>query len=211
MFQTNKSRCHPQGWHHFNFEARETVMRECPRRDGAVALYDDHDDQDLIIIEPIVTGFVPNPNNHCTCSCGMSLTPSSWRCIATDAVELVCGRCHRVHGLIQLETRVHRWVSSVVTLDQQQIDISIAKQQCVTAGDAPHYFPPGPFAGLPRAHYRAAHADPPWRFRAWSHRGESRSPCHHYPCQSLDEICSLPVGELMAPDAAVFLWVTQPM
>jgi N6-adenosine-specific RNA methylase IME4 len=72
-------------------------------------------------------------------------------------------------------------------------------------------FESGPFAGLPRGHYRVAYADPPWRFHAWSHRGEKKGACQHYQTRELDEICALPVGELMAPDAALFLWVTQPM
>jgi N6-adenosine-specific RNA methylase IME4 len=55
----------------------------------------------------------------------------------------------------------------------------------------------GPFAGLPRAHYRVAHVDSPWTFHAWSHRGNGRGACQHYRCQSLEEIISLPVDQLM--------------
>src|SRR5262249_15460888 len=32
-----------------------------------------------------------------------------------------------------------------------------------------------------------------------------------YSCQTLDDIIALPVDQLMAPDAAIFLWVVQPM
>jgi N6-adenosine-specific RNA methylase IME4 len=69
----------------------------------------------------------------------------------------------------------------------------------------------GPFTGLPRRHYRIAHIDPPWTFHAWSHRGEGKGACQHYRCQTLEDIIALPVSELMAPDAALFLWVVQPM
>jgi N6-adenosine-specific RNA methylase IME4 len=69
----------------------------------------------------------------------------------------------------------------------------------------------GPFAGLPRGHYRVALVDPPWTFHAWSHRGEAKDACQHYRCQSLEEIFALPVDQLMAQDAALFLWVVQPM
>jgi N6-adenosine-specific RNA methylase IME4 len=48
-------------------------------------------------------------------------------------------------------------------------------------------------------------------FHAWSHRGEGKSACQHYRCQSLEEIIALPVDQLMAQDAALFLWVVQPM
>jgi N6-adenosine-specific RNA methylase IME4 len=72
-------------------------------------------------------------------------------------------------------------------------------------------FVDGPFAGLPRGHFRVALVDPPWRFHAWSHRGEKKGACQHYQTRALDEIRALPVPELMAGDAAMFLWVTQPM
>jgi len=77
----------------------------------------------------------------------------------------------------------------------------------ITAG----HFTAGPFIGLPRGHFRVCYADPPWRFHAWSHRGEKKGACQHYQTRALDEICTLPVAELMAPDAALFLWVVQPM
>jgi N6-adenosine-specific RNA methylase IME4 len=72
-------------------------------------------------------------------------------------------------------------------------------------------FADGPFAGLPRAHYRVAYADPPWRFYPWSYRGDGKGACQHYECMSLESVCALPVKDLMAPDAALFLWAVQPM
>jgi len=69
----------------------------------------------------------------------------------------------------------------------------------------------GPFVGLPRGYFRIAHIDPPWTFHAWSHRGEGKGACQHYRCQSLEDIIALPIDQLMAPDAAIFLWVVQPM
>jgi N6-adenosine-specific RNA methylase IME4 len=73
------------------------------------------------------------------------------------------------------------------------------------------HFECGPFIGLPRGYFTVAHIDPPWTFYAWSHRGDSKSACQHYKCQTLHDIVALPVSELMAPDAAVFLWAVQPM
>jgi len=69
----------------------------------------------------------------------------------------------------------------------------------------------GPFAGLPRGHFRIGYIDPPWTFHAWSHRGEGKGACQHYRCQTLDDIIALPVSELMAPDAPIFLWSIQSM
>jgi N6-adenosine-specific RNA methylase IME4 len=70
-------------------------------------------------------------------------------------------------------------------------------------------FESGPFAGLPRGYYRVALIDPPWTFHAWSHRGEGKSASRHYRCEELEQIMSLPVGELMAPDSVLFLCVVQ--
>jgi hypothetical protein len=82
-------------------------MREMPRRDGSVALYDDDHDEDLIIVEPTVAGFDLVQNNlHC--ACGRPLQAWSWRSVTCNTVELVCDRCHRVHAHFRLGTRVHR-------------------------------------------------------------------------------------------------------
>ena len=56
--------------------------------------------------------------------------------------------------------------------------------------------------------YGAILADPPWPFETRSAGGRDRSPDRHYPTMTLDEIMALPVGDLAAPDCALFLWVT---
>jgi N6-adenosine-specific RNA methylase IME4 len=64
----------------------------------------------------------------------------------------------------------------------------------------------------PRAgSYRVIYADPPWRFRTYSDKGKGRSAEAHYDCMSLAEIKALPVASWAAPDAALFLWTTDPM
>jgi N6-adenosine-specific RNA methylase IME4 len=73
------------------------------------------------------------------------------------------------------------------------------------------YFESGPFAGLQQNYFKIAYIDPPWQFKTWSHRGEGKGASQHYQCQSLADIMALPVGELMLPDSAIFLWVVQPM
>ena len=50
-------------------------------------------------------------------------------------------------------------------------------------------------------------ADPPWKFLTRSERGEGRSASQHYCTQALDRIKALPVAQLAAPDAVLFLWV----
>lgn len=59
----------------------------------------------------------------------------------------------------------------------------------------------------PRAgEYRTILADPPWLERGGGQikRGADR----HYPLMSTDAICTLPVREWTAPDAHLYLWVT---
>jgi N6-adenosine-specific RNA methylase IME4 len=64
-----------------------------------------------------------------------------------------------------------------------------------------------PFANLPRGAFATILADAPWRFQnstgkvAPEHRRLRR-----YSTMSLDEICSLPVAELAAPTAHLYLW-----
>lgn len=68
----------------------------------------------------------------------------------------------------------------------------------------------GPFTGLPRRHFRVIVADPPWRFVTRTVAGGAKSPERHYRTLSLAQIKALPVEELAARDAALFLWVTKP-
>lgn len=50
-------------------------------------------------------------------------------------------------------------------------------------------------------------ADPPWNYANAGCRGAAEN---EYPTMSLPAICELPVGDLAAPDAALFLWCTWP-
>lgn len=70
------------------------------------------------------------------------------------------------------------------------------------------------FAGLPRGHYGAILADPPWFYKTWDWKkdaalrtGQGRPP---YETMSLEDIAALPVGELAAADCSLFLWATWP-
>lgn len=73
-------------------------------------------------------------------------------------------------------------------------------------------------ATLPRAHFGAILADPPWRFQTWSKRaavwkreGKSITPAGcHYATMPDQEICALPVRDLAAPDCVLFLWASWP-
>ena len=62
---------------------------------------------------------------------------------------------------------------------------------------------------LPRNHFGAILADPPWPFATWSHKGQGRSGEAHYQTMSHKELQALPVGSLAAPDSVLFLWIVQ--
>ena len=72
---------------------------------------------------------------------------------------------------------------------------------------------------LPRGHYGAILADPPWRFRTWDQRtaiprvhsnGTNVSAAKHYDTMPIEEIRALPVRELAAKDCSLFLWTSWP-
>lgn len=76
-----------------------------------------------------------------------------------------------------------------------------------------------PFADLPRNHYGAILADPPWRFQTWNKReaiprvhstGTNVSAATHYNTMAIEDIRALLVGELAAPDCSLFLWISWP-
>jgi N6-adenosine-specific RNA methylase IME4 len=71
---------------------------------------------------------------------------------------------------------------------------------------------PEPFSALPAdKRYCFVSADPPWRFRNRSPKGEGKNAVRHYQCMPLAEIQALPVSRLVAPDAACIMWATAPM
>lgn len=75
---------------------------------------------------------------------------------------------------------------------------------------------PTPFDGLLASHYAALLIDPPWHFRArtalqmsnWVSRRDAEK---HYRVMGIDDIAALPVKQLAAKDAHLFLWVTGPI
>lgn len=71
------------------------------------------------------------------------------------------------------------------------------------------------FDGLPQHHYRCILADPPWHFLArtalqvgnWTSRRDAEK---HYLVMGVDDIAAMPVKELAAKDAHLFMWTTGP-
>ncbi len=56
--------------------------------------------------------------------------------------------------------------------------------------------------------FRTIYADPPWSYRNTSSRGAASN---HYATLSLEEICSLPVPQLVARNSHLHLWATVPL
>lgn len=66
------------------------------------------------------------------------------------------------------------------------------------------------FEELPKNHFGAIYADPPWSYKTWSAKGTGRSAEQHYATLSIDEIAALPVSDIAAPDCILFMWATWP-
>lgn len=67
------------------------------------------------------------------------------------------------------------------------------------------------FGSLQPYSYRFLMADCPWRFELYSEKGEAKSAQSHYATMTTQDICALPVSDLAASDAVLFLWATWPM
>jgi N6-adenosine-specific RNA methylase IME4 len=75
------------------------------------------------------------------------------------------------------------------------------------------------FSDLPRGHYGAILADPPWRFEVWGgtevvQARESKSTNKlasvHYRTMTVEELAVLPVENVAATDCALFIWICWP-
>jgi N6-adenosine-specific RNA methylase IME4 len=59
--------------------------------------------------------------------------------------------------------------------------------------------------------YNIIYADPPWKFKAYSGKGNEKSADSHYMCMNIDDIYGLPVEQIAADGCILFLWVTFPL
>jgi N6-adenosine-specific RNA methylase IME4 len=58
--------------------------------------------------------------------------------------------------------------------------------------------------------FSVIYADPPYTFNTYSPKGSGRGAISHYNLMSFEQLCAYPVGDLAAPDCALFLWVPGP-
>jgi N6-adenosine-specific RNA methylase IME4 len=59
-------------------------------------------------------------------------------------------------------------------------------------------------------HWPIIYADPPWRYEDPAIATPNRAIENYYPTMALEEICALPVAELVSDDALLFIWTTAP-
>lgn len=72
-----------------------------------------------------------------------------------------------------------------------------------------------PLTALPARHFACIYADPPWHFKArkavqLGNPGSERYIERHYATMKLPDIMALPVRDVAAPDAHLFIWTTGP-
>jgi N6-adenosine-specific RNA methylase IME4 len=77
-----------------------------------------------------------------------------------------------------------------------------------------------PFPNIPRQHFGAILADPPWRFATWNRataikrrasHGTNVSAATHYETMTTDDIAALPVADLAGENCCLFMWISWPM
>jgi len=69
---------------------------------------------------------------------------------------------------------------------------------------------------LPEGEYNVIYADPPWQYNVGEQHGkegtvQETTLSTHYPSISIEKICDLPVPNIVAKDAVLFLWATPPL
>lgn len=67
------------------------------------------------------------------------------------------------------------------------------------------------FEAIPRFHYGMIMADPPWKFKNYSKKGEKKSASAQYNCMSIEQIKAMRVGDLAGGDCLLWLWATSPL
>ena len=58
--------------------------------------------------------------------------------------------------------------------------------------------------------YQIIYADPPWKYKVYSKKGEGRSAENHYSTMSMEDISNIPINELADKNCVLFLWITFP-
>jgi len=72
--------------------------------------------------------------------------------------------------------------------------------------------PPVVIPPLPEGKYQVIYADPPWKYAQEQHSHEKQETVleTHYPTLETEKMCTMPVRDLVAENAVLFLWTTSP-
>lgn len=62
----------------------------------------------------------------------------------------------------------------------------------------------------PTKKYSVLLADPPWKFKTYSNKGQAKSPEAHYETMNPEDIQKLPIPDLMDKNSALLLWAIWP-
>lgn len=84
------------------------------------------------------------------------------------------------------------------------------RRQADLFGPLPSQERPWIFAPLERGAYSLIMVDPPWKTINWSDKDLTKAADAQYACMRFEDILALPVGELAAKDALLWLWTTTP-
>lgn len=103
------------------------------------------------------------------------------------------------------------WDSLANTNSSSYLDVSlneIMKQLAHDRRQAKQLDFPDQTPDFPPGKYAVIYADPPWQY---DHQAtENRAIENQYPTMTIEEICTLPVNDLVLDDAILFLWTTSP-
>ena len=60
--------------------------------------------------------------------------------------------------------------------------------------------------------YQIIYADPPWSYKVWSEDKKSAQGCakRYYQTMNIEDICKLPIKDLIGENCKLFLWATPP-
>ena len=126
--------------------------------------------------------------------------PPSWRTLY-ELSKLDGATFDRALAEGRIRPDMERQQAVVLRTGERRI-ARLAKAEALAAQAAPLA------TALAGRRYPVVYADPPWPHKTFSEAGKRKSPENHYPPMSLDDIAALPVGEVAAERAVLWLWTT---
>lgn len=147
-------------------------------------------------------------------SLGLPENPSDKPTLASQGIDKNLAQQARKLGLLTddkfeqavLQVRraiIKRNILRTIEIEHDRQDYENAVEDGCTVADLDLLVSSGKKFGV-------VYADPPWSFKVYSGKGKQRSADRYYDTMSIDDIKVLPVEQLAADDAALFLWAVSP-